>query len=61
MDHQDPELDKTWEELSFWRDYADWWNGAQYNPPEPRIREALERAEARYREARLRRQLARLL
>jgi len=61
MDHQDPELEKAREELSFWRDYAAWWDRVRGNATEPRIREALELAEARYREVRLRRQMTRLL
>lgn len=48
MDQRDRELEKAWEELTFWRDYMTWWNNERGNPPQPRIREALELAEKRY-------------
>jgi hypothetical protein len=58
MDHQDAELEQAREELTFWRDYAAWWNRVPGSTQEPRIREALEVAEQRYRGACLRRQAA---
>ena len=58
MDHQDTELEKAREELTFWRDYADWCRSVNGNAPEPRVREALAFAEARYRQACLRRQVS---
>ena len=61
MEHQDRELHQAREELTFWQEYAAWRKSVCGNTPEPRIREALELAEARYRHARLRRQMTRLL
>ena len=61
MDHLDPELEKAWEELAFWRDFAVWWNTEHRSVPEPRILEALELAEKRYSEASQLRQLSRLI
>lgn len=51
MEHLNPELEKAWEELAFWRDFAVWWNAQHRSSPEPRILEALELAERRYTEA----------
>jgi len=48
MDHPDRELGQAWEEITFWRDYLSWWNREHGDSPQPRIREALDRAEARY-------------
>jgi hypothetical protein len=48
MDHGDRELEQAREELTFWRDYATWWSSETGNPPQPRIAEALDRAERRY-------------
>ena len=61
MDHLDPELEKAWEELAFWRDFAVWWNTENCSAPEPRILEALEQAEKRYAKASQQRQLGLLL
>ena len=52
MNHLEPELEKAWEELSFWRDFAVWWKSDRSNVPEPRILEALYEAERRYEQAR---------
>ena len=52
MDPLEPELEKAWEELSFWRDFALWWKSERGNTPEPRILEALDEAEKRYENAR---------
>ena len=52
MDHIEPEFEKAWEELSFWRDFAIWWTAERGNAPEPRILEALDEAEKRYENAR---------
>jgi hypothetical protein len=52
MNHLEPELEKAWEELSFWRDFAVWWKSERSNVPEPRILEALYEAERRYEQAR---------
>jgi hypothetical protein len=51
MDQLEQELEKAWEELSFWRDFANWWSAERRNPPEPRILEALDNAEVRYAQA----------
>ncbi len=61
MDHQDTELEKAREELTFWRDYAAWWGRVKGNAPEPRLSEALRLAEQRYQQASLRRQRSRYL
>ena len=52
MNHLEPELEKAWEELSFWRDFAVWWKAERGNTAEPRILEALDEAEKRYEQAR---------
>jgi hypothetical protein len=52
MNHLEPELEKAWEELSFWRDFAVWWKAERGNTAEPRILEALDEAERRYEQAR---------
>jgi hypothetical protein len=51
MDPLEPEFEKAWEELSFWRDFALWWKSERGNAPEPRILEALDEAERRYEKA----------
>jgi hypothetical protein len=48
MDAIEPELEVAWQELSFWRDFAIWWNTERSDPSEPRILEVLENAERRY-------------
>ncbi|GEM_PF-6350106 len=53
MDPLEPDLEKAWEELSFWRDFALWWKSERGNAPEPRILEALDEAEKRYETARV--------
>ncbi|NQX89226.1 MAG: hypothetical protein HRT77_11235 [Halioglobus sp.] len=54
MDHRDNELNKAWEELTFWREFAAWQKGATGALQQPRVHQALALAEARYRHARLR-------
>ena len=60
MDQRDRELDRAWEELTFWRDYTTWWNSQCGKAPQPRIRQALELAEQRYTSAVRERNLRRM-
>jgi len=48
MDRRERELEQAWEEVSFWRDYAAWWHREHSHSPQPRIGDALARAERRY-------------
>jgi hypothetical protein len=48
MDHSELEFKRAWEELSFWRDFAVRWKTEHNHAPEPRILEAIDRAESRY-------------
>lgn len=61
MDHRDTELEQAREELTFWRDYAVWWNSENGDTSEPRLLEVLQLAEQRYREASLRHRKLQLL
>ena len=48
MDRVEPEIELAWQELSFWRDYAVWWNRERSDLSEPRVLELLGNAERRY-------------
>ena len=51
MEELESELELAWEEVSFWQDFAVWWNAERQRLPEPRIQEALENAWRRYERA----------
>jgi hypothetical protein len=53
MKNSEPEIVRAWEELSFWRDFAVWWRAKYQDANEPRLLEALENAETRFRTATL--------
>jgi len=47
----DSELRLAAEELAFWRDFAQWWRDKHGAVNEPRVHQALARAERRYQRA----------
>ena len=51
MSQNESELEMAEAEVSFWLDFASWWEAKHGEPIEPRIFEALAIAEKRYSDA----------
>jgi len=50
MNNRNSEIERAWEELSFWRDFAVWWKTNHADTNEYRILEALENAEVHFKD-----------